>query len=52
MQDSSIFWFVNGSFFAKENLQICLFCKLYQVSCFKSFPVDFGICIRIKLLPI
>ena len=52
MQNSSIFRFINVSFFTNDNRQICLLCKLYQVNCFKSFPVYFSICIRIKLLTI
>ena len=43
MQNSSIFWLVNISFFTKDNLQFGLLCKLYQVNCFKSFPIYFSI---------
>ena len=52
MQNSSVFWLVNTSLFTKDDIQICLLCKLYQVGHFKSFPVNFGIGIRIELMTI
>ena len=48
MQNCSIFRFIYISFFAENNMETCLFCKMSQISCFKRFPVDIRIGIRIK----
>ena len=52
MQNSSVFRFINVSFFTKDNIKARQFCKLCQINHFKCLPVYFGIGKRIKSVAI